>query len=526
LPRGKVTLLLKGATVYDGTGSPPETKDIGIKGGTIVFVGEGFNGEAETVMDLKGLSVAPGFIDTHGHSEFTLLADPTALGKVLQGITTEINGNCGLSAAPMLGEARARREDDLREYDIAERWETLEEYLSLLEKREPGLNFATLAGHGSVRASVIGYADREPSPEELDRMKGLLRETLEAGAIGFSTGLIYPPGIYSTTEELVGLARYGSEVAPGPFIYASHMRSEGERLIEAVEETVKVGSEAGVSVHISHIKTAGRENWDKAGAAIEVMERARAAGVRATCDRYPYTAGSSDLDSVLPGWVFEGGADEELKRLKDPAMREKIKGELTEDDECWEGVVISSVPGESGRWLEGLNIKDIAARMGVDCKDALLDVLVKEGIRVGAVFHGMSEENLWRFLSLPYAMAGSDSAMRSFSGPTARGKPHPRGFGTFPRFLKNYPAGLSEAIHKATALPAATFGLEGRGVIREGFTADIVAFDRERLADKATYEKPFQRPVGVYHVIINGVPSVLDGEPTGQRPGRVLRGGG
>jgi N-acyl-D-amino-acid deacylase len=524
LPQGKVTLLLKNCTIYDGTGAPPELADIGIKDDTIVSVGQA-PAEAETIVDVRGLSVAPGFIDTHGHSEFTLLADPSALGKVFQGITTEINGNCGLSAGPLYGEARARREDDLREYDVKERWAALGEYLSILEKREPMLNFATLAGHGSVRASVMGYADREPSSSDMEEMKRLLAEALFQGAIGFSTGLIYPPGIYSSAGELTELARHGRDVSAGPFIYASHMRSESDRLIEAIEETLSIGADSGVGVHISHIKTANRENWHKAEAAIALMDDARNKGVRVTCDRYPYTTASTDLDSVLPRWAFEGGLEEEMKRLTDPAQREKIKEELPADDEVWEGVVISSVPGDSGRWLEGISIKEVAKRKNIGCREALLEVLVNEGLRVGAIFHGMSEENLWKFLSLPYSMVGSDSAARSFKGPTARGKPHPRGFGSFPRFLKNYPGGLPEAIRKATMLPAETFGIKGRGLIKEGFKADILVFDPGGLKDRATYEDPFQKPEGIVHVIINGVPTVLDGESTGRRPGRIIRGG-
>jgi N-acyl-D-amino-acid deacylase len=526
LPQTKVDILLRGGSVYDGTGAPPQTADIAISGDAISFVVNGFEGEAGEVLDVDGLAVCPGFIDTHGHSEFTVLADPSALGKVLQGVTTEINGNCGLSAAPLLGEARERREEDLREYSIKERWSSLEEYFSILEDRGPMLNWATLAGHGSVRASVMGYADRNPTPEDMERMKGLLGETLSAGAIGFSTGLIYPPGVYSSREELTELARHGGGHSGGPFIYTSHMRSETDMLLEAIEETIAIGEGAGVAAHISHIKTARRENWHKAEAAISLIEEARKRGMRVTCDRYPYTAASTDLDAVLPAWAFEGGSVAEMKRLQDPALREKIIGELPSDDEVWEGVVVSSVPGESGRWLEGLSIKDIASRMGLGYREALMEVLIKEGIRVGAIFHGMSEENLWKFLSLPYAMVGSDSSSRSFEGITATGKPHPRGFGTFPRFLKNYPGGLAEAIRKVTSLPAETFGIQDRGLIKEGLRADVVVFDPERLADRATYSEPFRRPEGIVHVVINGVPAVSEAEPTGRRPGRVLRNGG
>ncbi len=524
MPTSKLTLLLKGGTVFDGRGSAPYVADVGISGDEISYIGKG-PVHAERVLDITGLAVSPGFIDVHAHSEFTLLADPRAQGKLFQGVTTEVNGNCGLSAGPLRGEARARREEDLKEYGISERWDTLAEYLTVLERRGLILNFATLAGHGSIRASVVGYADRKPSEKEMDSMKRLLRETMNSGAIGLSTGLIYPPGIYSGPEEIIELASFGRETSER-FIYTSHMRSEGDRLLEAIDETIGVGAGAGVSVHISHIKTAGKKNWHKAGKALTLMEGAREKGIKVTCDRYPYTAGSTDLDAVLPAWAFEGGAEAETKRLENFEIRARIKNELPPEEDCWEGVVISSVPGDSGKWLEGLSIKDIALRKGMECRDALLDVLSAEGLRVGAIFHGMSEENLWTFLSLPYSMVASDSSVRSYDGPTAKGKPHPRGFGTFPRFLKNYPGEMSEAIYKATAFPAETFGLKGRGAVSVGFKADITVFDSEKLADRATYNEPFRRPEGIVHVIINGVPALLSGEPTGTSPGRVLRGGG
>jgi len=522
LPPRKVSLLLRSGTLYDGTGATPTKSDVAIDGDRIVFTGGEFPGEADVVIDAAGLAVCPGFIDTHAHSEFTVLADPSALGKVLQGVTTEINGNCGLSAAPLLGEARERREEDLKEYGITERWATLGEYLGILANRGPMLNIATLAGHGSVRASVMGYADRTPEFEDMQRMKELLGETLDAGAIGFSSGLIYPPGIYSTLDELTELTRHGVENAKGPFIYTSHMRSETDKLLEAIEETIAVGAGAGAPAHVSHIKTAGRENWHKADTAIELMEVARGRGIRVTCDRYPYTASSTDLDTVLPRWTYEDGTQAEMERLRDPELRKKIIDELPADDEIWESVVVSSVPGESGRWLEGMSIKGATARMGVGCREAVVEILVKEGLRVGAIFHGMSEENLWKFLSLPYAMVGSDSSSRSFEGPTAKGKPHPRGYGSFPRFIKRFPGGLAEAVRKVTSLPAETFGIRDRGLIKEGLKADVVVFDPKTITDRATYIAPFQKPEGIAHVLINGVQAVRDGEPTGSRPGRIL----
>jgi N-acyl-D-amino-acid deacylase len=505
LSSGRLTLLLKGGTVFDGTGAPPFRADVGISGDTVVYLGTEGGIEADGSVDISEFSVSPGFIDTHGHSEFTLLADPSAEGKVLQGITTEINGNCGLSAAPLHGEALIQREADLEEFGIRERWTSLSEYFDLLGDRSPALNFATLAGHGNIRASAMGYSSRTPGKAEMQRMKELLGESLEQGAMGLSTGLIYPPGMYSEMEEVVGLAGFGGGLAGEGFIYATHMRSEGRNLLEAIGETLCVGREAGVRVHISHIKTSGRENWDKASQAMAMLDEGRAAGLRVSCDRYPYTAASTDLDSVLPSWVFEGGRAEELKRLKSQGLRDKIRAAMVVDEQVWQSVSISEVATEKNRWMEGKSLSEVAGTLGLGPLDAVFHVLVEEDLRVGAIFHAMSEENLWKFLSLPYAMIGSDSSARSMSGPTRRGRPHPRGFGSFPRFLRGAIApespgatgtgrdvmALEEALRRVTGLPARTFGIRRRGLLKEGHYADIVVFDPEKLKDTATFDEPF-----------------------------------
>lgn len=529
---GRLDLLLKGGAVFDGTGGTPFEAEIGIIGDTISFVGREPDVEADRVLDVSGLCVSPGFIDTHGHSDLSLLAAPEAEGKALQGVTTEINGNCGVSAAPLSGDALAQREDDLLEYGIKERWRGLGEYMDILEAGRPALNFATLAGHGNLRASVMGYSSRSPDAGEMEAMKSLLRECLEAGALGLSTGLIYPPGVYSPPGELVELAASGREAVGEGFIYATHMRSEGERLLESVEETLQVGKETGVKVHISHIKTAGRENWHKAGACVRMLEEAEAGGVRVTCDRYPYAAGSTGLDSVLPSWAFEGGNARELQRLEAPGQRERIRAEMPQDDDCWEGVVVSEAGSVENKWMEGVSVLEIASSLGLPPRDAVLKILVEERLRVGAIFHSMSGENLRKFYSLPCCMVGSDSSARSLSGPTRKGKPHPRGFGSFPRFIRNFSGRaeegrlpLAEAVRRVTGLPAGTFGIKKRGLIREGFYADIVVFHKDEIRDRATFGEPFLKPVGINHVIVNGRPVAVQGELTGERPGRVLRGG-
>jgi len=526
----KIDILLRRAKVYDGSGSEAFDADIAVAGDRIVQIlpGGQFKDKAISVIDALGLSVAPGFIDTHAHSEFTLLADRRAEGKIFQGITTEINGNCGLSAAPLYGDAATYREADLRDLGIRKRWSTFEEYFRILGGDGLAINFATLAGHGNIRASVVGYTDRRPDREEEARMQGLLLDAVQAGAIGLSTGLIYPPGVYAGTDELIGLSRSINDL-----LYTTHMRSEGDTLIEAIEETIRIGKDSGIAVHVSHIKTGGRQNWRKIDRAVALLEGALAEGLRVTADRYPYTASFTDLDSVLPSWTFIGGADAELKRLEDEEARMRIRDEVLREHptaDYWRSIAIASLDRESNKWMEGRRLSDIAEALGKKPVEFLLDILREERLRVGAIFHSMNEDNLRRFLSLPYVMIGSDSSARSSDGPTRKGKPHPRGFGTFPRFIGGFvrdqkQMSISEAIHKCTMLPAETFGLAGRGQIRIGCIADLVIFDEEKIIDKATFEEPFLKPEGIPYVFINGLLAVQEGSQTGVLAGRILRHG-
>jgi N-acyl-D-amino-acid deacylase len=542
----KLDILIKDGTVFDGTGSEPVKADIGISSDKIAFVHQRSKVKADRVIDAKNMAVAPGFIDTHAHSDFTLLADTRAEGKIHQGITTEINGNCGLSAAPLYGNALHQREEDFKELGIRERWATLEEYFQILEKRGMTINFATLVGHGNIRASVRGYEDQELTKSDLKRMCTLLRESINRGAIGLSTGLIYPPGIYSKTEELIELCRILSQLynpPASPFskggkggfgIYTTHMRSEGDKLIESIEETIRIGKQAGIKVHISHIKTSGEKNWHKIGSALSLLEESHKEGIFLTCDRYPYTASSTDLDSILPSWVYSGGREEELIRLKNSRLREKMKKQIldthTLKKDYWKKISISSVSSKSNRWMEGKSLYDIACVKRKEPVDILFDILIEEKLKVSAIFTSMHEENLKKFLSLSYCMIGTDSSARCFSGPTCKGKPHPRGFGSFPRFLGKYVRddslmSMSEGIHKITMLPAKTFSIHKRGIIKKGAYADIVIFDPERIIDMATFEEPFVKPEGIYYVFVNGLPALLEGQITGSRSGRILRHG-
>ncbi len=520
-------ILIKAGLVMDGSGNEPFRADVAISGERIVALGSFSETDAGLLISAKGLAVAPGFIDAHAHSDFTLLADPRAEGKLLQGVTTEINGNCGMSAAPLFGKALERREEDLKELGISERWNTVRQYRTLIAKRGIALNVAMLAGHGNIRGSIVGYEQRDPSVKDLEEMKSLLAEAVRDGCFGLSTGLIYPPGIYSQTEELIELS---SVLKRHNLLYTSHMRSEGTCLLESVGEVIEIGERAGVKVHISHIKTAGSRNWHKADAVIAVIDDARRRGVQLSCDRYPYVASSTDLDSILPLWMFEGGSEEELRRISDSEMRTRLRAELLamgDVSSYWEKIIICSVASEKNSWMEGKNISQISSELATDEVEAIFRILTEERLRVGAIFFSMSEDNLRKFLSLPYCSIGSDSSARCFDGPTRLGKPHPRTFGTFPRFMGRYCRDeklmpLSKAVQKATMLPAAILGIKERGMLKSGMFADITIFDPETINDTATFNSPFQRPSGIYYVLVNGIPAVRDGQITGSRSGRML----
>jgi N-acyl-D-amino-acid deacylase len=519
-----IDLLIRGGLVISGDRpdlDPVET-DIAIEGDRIKAIGRFTGLDADRTLDVKGLCVCPGFIDTHAHSEFTLLADGRAVGKIAQGVTTEINGNCGSSAAPLYGRAFEQREGELQRLGIRQRWNSLDEYLGLLRKTGVAINFITLVGHGNIRASVAGYEDRPLSSSEKERAFALLHDAFMAGARGLSTGLIYPPGCYADTEEIVEFATLTKGYNR---IYTTHMRDEGDGLVGSVEEVIGVVKKTGVNAHISHLKTQGRRNWSKIGEVIDKIDNINHGQVAITCDRYPYIASCTSLDSILPSWIFEGGRDEELKRLRDE--RTRIEDVIMSAGCEWDSVMVSSVRSEKNRWMEGRSIHDIGVRLSKRPEDCLFDILVEEGLEVDAIFFNMSEENLKRILRLPYTMIGSDSSARCFEGVTAEGRPHPRTYGTFPRVLRKYVKedgilSLSEAIYKMTGLPAKRFGIRERGVIKEGFFADIVIFDPDRIRDNADYEDPFRRPEGIHYVFVNGLPVIFEGRETGIMAGRII----
>lgn len=521
-------VLIKDAMVIDGSGGLSFEGSIGIEKDKISTIGNISESQAKTAIDAKGLAVSPGFIDIHSHSEFTLLADPRGEGKVMQGVTTEVSGNCGLSAGPLYGDYFERRKEDLRELGLGLSWHDLGEYFGALEEKGMSLNFATLIGHGNLRGSVVGYGDRKPTGKEMERMKSLLKDSLRAGGFGLSSGLIYPPGVYSDVEELIDLATVVKEFGG---IYATHMRSEGDRLLEAVAEAVRIGEEAGIPVQISHLKTGGERNWHKLNGAFELIEAAGLRGVDVTADRYPYTASSTDLDAILPSWAYNGGTEEEIKRLSDPKTRKCLTDEILTrhpKEDYWETVMVASVGTERNRGFEGKTMAEVAREMDKEPCDALFDLLLEERLRVAAIYFSMSEENLRRILQKSYVMVASDSSARATGGPTRLGKPHPRTFGSFPRVLSKFVREekvltLEEAVKKMTSLPAKRLGLKDRGVLKTGAFADLVIFDPDKVRDTAGYTEPYAYPEGIHHVIVNGTFVVRDGFHTGKLPGRVLR---
>jgi len=521
-------IIIKNGYILDGSGQPGRQGDIGISGERFAEVGNCSSWEGKRIIDAAGKVVAPGFIDIHSHSDFTILVDPGAESKIRQGVTTELVGQCGVSGAPLEGEVLAKRKDDLAELGLAVTWSTLEEYFQRLEQAQPAVNIAALAGHGNLRGTVMGYQDRAPSESEVDMMKGMLLQCLEAGAFGMSTGLIYPPGLYSSQAELKALVTL---VAQFRGIYATHLRSEGDEVEEALGEAIALAAETNVSLEISHLKTYGKRNWRKLPLVFQLIEDARRRGVQVHADRYPYTASSTDLDVLLPSWVHEGGPKQALQRLEDPGARQRMTNEILSQEpepEFWRKVVIASVAHEESPKWQGKTLAEISEQAGSAPWEVLYEILRKAKLRADAIFSCMSDENLSLILAQEYVMIGSDSAARSASGILRKGSPHPRGFGTFPRVLHQWSVQekllpLETAVHKMTGLPALKLGLADRGLVKPHYFADVVIFDPSTIRDRADYRNPYQYPEGIDHVIINGAEVVDSGKMTGQRPGKILR---
>lgn len=523
--------IIEGGSVVDGSGLPAFRADIGIRNGRIAAVGNLGGAAAGKRIDASQRVVAPGFIDAHCHSELSLVAHPNAESKTRQGVTTEILGNCGWSAYPLAPATR----DTITYFsrpifghpEVEWEWSDLAGYFNHLTERGVGVNVATLVGHGNVRAAVLGFEDKAPSDAELDQMKTLMQQAMEQGALGISTGLCYPPGIYASTDELVELC---GVVARNRGLYATHLRNQVDGLVESVQEALDIGRRAELPVLISHHKTCGKRNFGKVKETLAMLERARTQGMDTFSDIYPYIAGSSTIVVLLPPWVLAGGLEAMLTRLADRDARARIARDWETGLPGWENrvsavgwdnVTVSHVVTDGNRDLVGLTVADGAARRGKTVLDFFCDLLLEERGEVGQVLVNSCEEDMLMVLTHPYTMVGSD-------GLDVGDKPHPRQYGTFPKILGEFVRekqvlSLESAIHKMTGYTAQTFGLPEIGLVKQGYWADLVVFDPAVVKDTATYTDSRQYPVGIDWVMVGGVPTVAEGRTTGDLNGRVLR---
>ena len=536
-PAPRFDIVIRNGTVYDGTGAAGRRADVGIRGDRIEAVGDLARSKARSVIDAKGLAVAPGFINMLSWATESLIADGRSQGDIRQGVTTEIFGE-GSSMGPLTPEMKARMRAEQGDVRFEVEWTTLAEYLAYLEKKGIAPNVASYIGAATVREYVVGQDDRAPTPEEMERMRALVRREMEDGALGIGSSLIYAPGFYARTEELIELVK---AAAPYKGKYISHLRSEGDRLLEAVEELIRIGREAGVPAEIYHLKAAGESNWPKIDAVIARVEAARRAGQAVTANMYTYTAGATGFNACLPPAALAGGYEALFRRLADPAERSKILAAMKAAPEGWENLcraagsperlLLVEFKTDALKPLIGKTLAAVAAMRGKDPDETILDLILEDRTRVGVVFFLMSEDNVRRQVRLPWVSFGSDAASMAPEGVFLKSSAHPRSYGNFARLLGRYVRDeklitLEEAIRRLAALPAANLGLADRGVLRRGAFADVVVFDPATVADRATYDNPHQYAVGMRHVLVNGVPVLRDGEHTGATPGRALKGPG
>lgn len=531
-------VLVRNGRVVDGSGNPWTYGDVGIIGDRVAFVGHAGQGvTAKRTIDATGFIVAPGFIDMLGQSEFNLLVDKQAVSKLTQGITTEITGEGG-SIAPTNDSINAESADVLEHFHITVDWRSLEEYFQRLTRQGIGINLGTYVGAAQVRRLVVGSNDRPPTPEELKDMEVAVDDAMSDGAIGVSSALIYAPGSYAKTEELIALAK--AAAARGG-VYASHMRNEGDSETQAMDEAFRIGREANIPVQIFHLKVSGRQNWGKMPQVVDAIEQARASGIDVTANQYPYTASATSLGAIIPPKYHEGGADAFVARLKDPATRAQIRKELEGTSGSFEnmwrgtggpgGVMVVSVLNPALRKFEGKTIAQIAQMENKDPLDAALDLIVADRDNVGAVYFSMSEEDVKLAMRQPWVSVGTDYGEVSPTGPLGESKSHPRAYGSFARILGKYVREehnlrLEDAIRKFTSLPAQQVKLENRGLLRPGYFADITIFDPAKVKDIATFEDPNRTSVGFEYVFVNGVLALEHDKVTGQMGGRPLRGPG
>lgn len=530
-------VIVANGRVIDGTGAPWYAADVGIRGGRIAAIGRLDGAQAGRRIDARAQIVAPGFIDMLGQSELTILVEPTLPSKIFQGITTEITGEGG-SVAP-LNDAIIRADRVSYEHlKLTPDWRTLAEYFTRAERQGIGINLATYVGATQVRRMVLGDADRQPNASELDRMRALVREAMEQGAVGISTSLQYAPAPYATTDELIALA---AEAARYGGIYATHMRSEGNEIMSALDEAIRIGREARIPVEIWHLKAAGKQNWGRMPEIVAKIEEARRSGVEVGANTYAYPAWFNSLSAFIPPWAHDGGDEQLLARLNDPSARQRIRADMLSTAGGWdnewqeipgpEAVTICVVQNPELRDLQGKTLKEIAAQWRKDPIDALMDLLARDHAYTYAAVFGMSEPDVALALQQPWTSVDNDSQGTAPTGLLGLEHPHPRAYGTFPRILRKYVREehvltLEDAIRKFTSLPAGRMRLSDRGVLKQGMWADLVVFNPETITDRATFENPNQLSVGMDYVLINGTPVIEQGRATGARPGKILRGPG
>jgi len=535
-------LIVAHGQIVDGTGSPWYSGDIGIRGGRIATIGNLEGARARRTIDARGKVVAPGFIDMLGQSELTMLVDPRVPSKIFQGITTEITGE-GNSAGPLNEAMLSADHPGYEHYGLTADWRTLGEYFARLEKQGMGINLASYVGATSVRRMVLGDADVQPTPAQLDAMKKLVGQAMRDGAVGLSTALQYTPAPYAKTEELIALAGEASRFGG---IYATHMRSEGDSVLESIDEAARIGREAHIPVEIWHLKAAGKGNWGRMPQLVARIEQARAAGVDIGADTYAYTAWFNTFSAFVPPWAHDGGDAKLIERLKDPATRARIRKDMTtagkdsageEWDNEWQeipgpdAIQVGVVQNPELLLLQGKRLSEVAALWKEDPIDALCDLLIRDHAATEVAVFGMDEPDVLLALKQPWVAFDNDSSGTSPEGLLGKEHPHPRAYGTFPRVLRKYvreqkALTLADAIRKFTALPAQRMRLADRGVLKQGMWADVVVFDPATITDKATFENPNQFSEGMAFVLVNGVPVVAEGKMTGELPGRVLRGPG
>jgi N-acyl-D-amino-acid deacylase len=530
-------VLITGGLVFDGSGSPGRRVSVGLRGDRIAAVGELPGARATTVVDASNLAVAPGFINMLSWSTESLLVDGRSQGEIRQGVTTQIFGE-GSSMGPLTDEMKARMVENMGDLKYEITWTTLSEYLRDLERRGVSQNVASFLGATTVREYVIGLEDKKPTPEQLDGMRALVQQAMESGALGIGSSLIYAPAFYASTEELIELCKVAARYRGK---YISHVRSEGNRLEEAVAELIRISREADIPAEIYHLKAAGQANWRKMDRVIAMIGEARKSGLEITADMYTYTAGATGLDAAMPPWVLDGGYDAAYPRLKDPETRKKIAHAIRTPSADWENlylaagspdrVLLVEFKSEALKPFTGKRLSEVAKARGEDPVETIMNLVLEDRSRVGTVYFMMSEDNLRKQIRLPWVAFGSDAASMAPELPFTRSSAHPRAYGNFARLLGRYVRDeklitLGDAIRRLTGLPATNLELDRRGFLKEGMFADIVVFDPRTIADLATFERPHQYAVGMKHVFVNGVQVLKDGEHTGAKPGRALWGPG